>query len=77
MVKVLVYIFEIATFALIVLYGRRQGAPVVPATLLGLAWLTAGWLFTATAVMGMCPRWRRFSWWLPCFGGMCRGRPGR
>lgn len=56
MVKVLVYIFEIATFALIVLYGRRQGVPVVPATLLGLAWLTAGWLFTATAINGHVPQ---------------------
>jgi hypothetical protein len=52
MVKGLIHTFEIATFALIVLYGRRQGVPVVPATLLGLAWLTARWLFTAAALHG-------------------------
>lgn len=56
MVKGLVYTFEIAAFALIVLYGRRQGVPVVPATLLGLAWLMAGWLFAATAINGHVPQ---------------------
>ncbi len=52
MVKGLVHAFEVATVVLIAIYGRRQGVPAVPATLLGLAWLAAPWQFEASALDG-------------------------
>ena len=49
-VKVLVHTFEVATVGLIVVYARRQNVPVVPATVLGLAWMAAPWLFATSAL---------------------------
>ena len=52
MVKGLVHAFEVATLALIIVYAIRQNVPAVPATALGLAWLSAPWQFEASALNG-------------------------
>ena len=49
-VKGLVHAFEIATVGLIVLYASRQAIPIVGATLVGLSWLGAPWVFEGGAL---------------------------
>ena len=49
-VKGLVHGFELSTVGLLVLYARRQAIPIVFATILGLTWLSAPWVFEAGAL---------------------------
>jgi hypothetical protein len=49
-VKGLVHSFEVATVGLLVLYASRQAIPIVFATVVGVSWMSAPWVFESGAL---------------------------